>query len=168
MIRSANWWIRWSNLAIVGVVALCLNGCGGGTTGSGGGVVQLSGSLTSTQGAPLVGVSVQASTVQPIYSMASVSGSRDVTDLNGAFTVSVKVMDAELVQLAFSGSGISSSYVVPSLPQGTSIVKVELDYNHETSNVEDKTIEYEDENGNPVHDSSAGSGGKDGEVVNEN
>lgn len=131
-------------------------GCGGGTTGTGGGI-QISGALRSLQGAPISGVHVAANAVTPVKASIGATNksaldSTAVTDARGAFTVSVDLQVDEVPSLRFQGAGINREYVVSSLPVGTKIVDLNLNYDEDNDEIREESVRYEDESGNEINE----------------
>lgn len=151
VIGSPFWQLMKRSLAVgLCILPLVVPGCGGGTTGTGAGV-QLSGTLRSTQGAPIPGVTVTASAVTPVRSERRDS-STAVTNGQGAFTVSVELNENEVPNLSFTGPGINSNFVVATVPPGTSIINIDLEYNEDTDEINEDSVNYEDENGHEIED----------------
>jgi len=135
------------------IVLVCvIGGCGGGTTGSGGGsVVQLSGSLSSPSGQPLAGVMVEGSRITQAFADMAKSA---VTDASGRFDLAVEVEFNARPELSFQGAGVNGSYTLPSLPQGTAKVTLDLEYDAPKAEVRKKSAKYEDDEGNELPEES--------------
>lgn len=134
-------------------------GCGsdGGTSGSGGGRLDITGTLKSSGQMPLSGISVAVvidngpvAHVSLVTSSAALANkSNDVTDENGQFYLQLDTRP-QMVALQFQGATFESSYVIQNIPTAAASVAVELVLNDETEEFEEQNEQFEDDDGNEI------------------
>ena len=145
--------------SVLAALLIVVPGCGsdGGTSGSGGGRLDITGTLKSSGQTPLSGISVAvvvdngpvAHISLVTSSVALANKSNDVTDGNGQFFLQLDTRP-QTVALQFQGATFENSYVIQNIPSTAASVAVELVLNDETEEFEEQNEQFEDDEGNEI------------------
>ncbi|MFN8392789.1 MAG: hypothetical protein U0136_21025 [Bdellovibrionota bacterium] len=148
---------RLSSFLLFTCIALLAYGCGngGGTSGTGGGGFEVTGTLRSVASAPLTGV--QVSVAQADGVVLRVSGldapannlTHDVTDPDGHFSLSLDSKPTSIA-LLLKGESFQSSVTVDNVPESAVKLVLDLVLNEETAEIEEQNERYEDNDGDDI------------------
>lgn len=154
------------NLLSILTVVLCsfpvaIAGCGGGTSGTGGGGFGVSGTLRTSGNAPVQGIQVSVASGAPTGMVMKVSYSStpefnkttsadvDVTDGQGQFNL---FLDSHppTITLVFQGDTFESTIDIASVP-GTAVkLNLDLVLDTDTNLINEESEQFEDDQGNDV------------------
>lgn len=142
------------------IVGLFIFGCGGGTSGTGGGGLNIAGTLRTTNNMPVQGVQVAVTTspqgngklMKVSYSSAPVldkNTSMATTDSQGMFNLSIDYRPDKF-SLAFQGEVFDSMYEVKAVPGTATQLNLSLLIDPETYEINEELEQFEDDEGNEV------------------
>jgi len=135
-----------------------LLGCGGGTSGTGGGGFNISGTLRTTNNAPVPGVQVAVVTspngqlMRASYNAVPVlnkTSQMAVTDSQGQFNLSLNDRP-DNITLAFQGDTFDSMVDVLAVPSTATKLNLNLKIDQETYEINEELEQFEDDEGNEV------------------
>jgi|GEM_PF-5387705 len=129
-----------------------LQGCGGGTSGTGGGQFAINGSVKTAALAPVPGVEVVVTSTAPAMSLGgetipvSKSINTDITDDQGQFMLELDTAPSSFV-IRFRKNASESEISIATVPQAAATVILDTVFDTDTHSVSGHSELYEDENG---------------------
>ncbi|MDD2942198.1 MAG: hypothetical protein PHC51_04445 [bacterium] len=142
-------------ITFITVAGLSSVGCGGGTTGSGGGFV-INGTLRTATSTPVPGVQVSLINASgKVLSSRALKGlkrvTNDVTDTQGQFMLELDETPTSFV-LRFDDDVASSEVAILSVPATAATLIIDTLFDEDLHEVFEQNELYEDDEGNELHE----------------
>lgn len=161
--RFGSFIARVAAVVTVSLILVCVVGCGGGTSGTGGGGFKIAGVLRNSNGAPVSGVVVSAydasgfMVTKVSYLVgpdSSLSGGNQgeqsvITDGQGQFGLFFENRPMRIT-LTFRADTFDSVLDIPNVPAVASQLNLVLKLNSESNSVEEESEQFEDEEGREI------------------